>query len=249
MVTLAHTTSYDFETGLARLWFHGDLDMVSAAKIRSAMLKTLSEHPLAVIVNLDDLEILQELALLVLPALVHNREDVPILLCCDPISPTGIIVRAASLGGMLIYAHEREASAVLAKGRSSSKRAHVLLRPTPAAPAVARRLVVRLCEAWDLEIVTEVAELIISELVTNAVRHAGTDIEVTAAIGEHFLHLHVRDRSKQLPTLSGADGLQTAHRRGLQMVDRLSNGWGTTLTAYGKTVWATLRLTPPAPPR
>jgi anti-sigma regulatory factor (Ser/Thr protein kinase) len=250
VITLAHTTKYDFETGLARLAFHGDLDAASASHMRSTVLKMLSEHPLAVIVDLDDLQVLHELALLVLPALVNNRENVPILLHCDPLTPTGQVVRSAVLGGgMPIYAHEREAVTALARGRSSSKRAHVYLRSGPTAPAAARRLVVRLCEAWDLHELTELAELIISELVTNAVRHASTDLEVTSAIGEHHLHMHVRDRSKRLPTLSGADGMQAHHSRGLQLVDRLSNGWGTTLTPYGKTVWATLRLRPLSRPK
>jgi anti-sigma regulatory factor (Ser/Thr protein kinase) len=244
VIALAYTSNYDFETGLARITFHGDLDVAGASKMRSTVLKTLSEHPLAAIIDLDQLQILQELALLVLPALVQNRENVPILLYCDPLTPTGQVVRAVLRAGMPIYDHEQAALAALARGRSSAKRAHVHLRSAPAAPAAARRLVVKLCETWDLHQVVELAELLISELVTNAVRHAGTDIEVTAAVGEHFLHLHVRDRSKRLPTLSGSDGQQSHHNRGLQLIDRLSNGWGTTLTPYGKTVWATLRLRP-----
>ena len=244
MSTLVHTTRYDFETGLARLSFHGDLDVQGATRMRSAMLKALSEHPLAVIVDLGDLRVVYELALLVLPTLVRNHENVPILLHCDPETHTGRIVRAGLRTGMPVYDDEAEALAALARGRSSSKRAHAHLRPDGSAPIVARRLVAKLCQTWDYAELCPVAELLISELVTNAIRHAGTDIEVTAAIGDHFLHLHVRDRTKRLPMLSGTDSLQTHHSRGLKLVDRLSNGWGTTLAPYGKTVWVTLRLRP-----
>ncbi len=242
MTTLVHTTRYDFETGLARLSFHGDLDVAGAAKMRSAMLKTLSEHPLAAIVDLDDLRVVSELALLVFPALMRNHENIPILLHCDPKTDTGRVVRAALRTGMPVYDHETDALAALARGRSSSKRAHAHLRPDESAPIVARQLVAKLCQAWDHAELCPIAELLISELVTNAIRHAGTDIEVTAAIGEHFLHLHVRDRTKQLPVLSGSP--QAHHGRGLKLIDRLSNGWGTTLAPYGKTVWVTLRLRP-----
>jgi anti-sigma regulatory factor (Ser/Thr protein kinase) len=175
---------------------------------------------------------------------VHNHDEVPVLLCCDPASETGRAVRAALRTGIPVYDHEAQALEALARGRSSSKRAHAHLRPDSTAPVVARRLVAKLCKDWDLWEICPIAELIVSELVTNAVRHAGTDIEVTTAVGDHYLHIHARDRAKRLPALSGADSLQTHHSRGLKLVDRLANGWGTTIAPYGKTVWATLRLKP-----
>jgi len=102
---------------------------------------------------------------------------------------------------------------------------------------------------WKLPQLSGVAQLIISELVTNAIRHAGGDIEVTVALGEYYLHLYVRDRDRHIPRLFSADSIEPEYSRGMKLVDGLAAGWGTTPRPYGKSVWATLRLTAgPAPP-
>lgn len=243
MTALANTTDYDFGTGLIRLAFHGDLDRLGASHLRSAVLKALCEHPVAALVDLNQVTVVDELGLLVLLALIRRHSDIPVLVCARSRTPTGEAVRE-TLHGVSVFDSDQAAVQTLGGEGTSGRRAHVHLSPDTSAPVVARRLVVKVCQTWSLQHLTPIAELIISELVTNVVRHCGTDMEVTIAVGQSYLHLYVRDRTKRLPSLSSYDSMRIDHSRGLKLVDRLATGWGTTITPYGKTVWATLRLKP-----
>lgn len=95
---------------------------------------------------------------------------------------------------------------------------------------------------WGLPHLKGIAELIVSELVTNAVRHAGSDLEVTVALSDQYLHLFVRDRDLRIPRIFTADSPDPDHSRGMKLVDGLASAWGTTLRPYGKSVWATLDI-------
>jgi two-component sensor histidine kinase len=96
-------------------------------------------------------------------------------------------------------------------------------------------------------VLSAAAQIIVSELVTNAIRHAGTDLEVTIVRGRRELHLHVRDRSPRIPRLYSFDSHEPEHSRGLKLIDGLAASWGTTLRPYGKSVWATLPVMPGIP--
>lgn len=106
----------------------------------------------------------------------------------------------------------------------------------------ARNLVGTACRQWQLPAMVDDAALVVTELVANAVRHAGGPIQLQLALGEYFLHLAVRDGSadpprQMLPDLENVNG-----GRGLLLVDAVSAAWGSSPTEDGKTVWAALRL-------
>jgi anti-sigma regulatory factor (Ser/Thr protein kinase) len=87
--------------------------------------------------------------------------------------------------------------------------------------------------------------LVVSELVTNSARHAGTDIDLSIAWNLGALRLTVRDNSPSRPHQLPPD-LQT-HGRGLTIVTGLSRAFGALPTADGgKVVWAVLEA--PATP-
>src|ERR1700690_329460 len=77
--------------------------------------------------------------------------------------------------------------------------ARLELPGTPVAPSVARLFVRNLCQEWGAEAVCDVAELLSSELVTNAVVHGRTAVELEAAYDEasvpNELRIEVYDRS------------------------------------------------------
>lgn len=77
-------------------------------------------------------------------------------------------------------------------------------------------------------------------------QHAGTDILVRVARRGDYLHVSVRDGSPQPPRIGRTtdDGSPAERGRGLHLVDVYSTAWGSNVTADGKTVWATLRVTP-----
>jgi len=116
----------------------------------------------------------------------------------------------------------------------------VRLTAGPAAAAEARRQVrVAIC-AWDLPVDQDVAALLTSELVTNAIGHELTGIVVLAInCSCSELRVDVHDTSRALPTLVDAP-VDAETGRGLLLVSALSAEWGFYRTPAGKAVYFTL---------
>ncbi|QWZ09819.1 ATP-binding protein [Nocardioides panacis] len=84
------------------------------------------------------------------------------------------------------------------------------------------------------------ARLIVSELATNALMHAGTPFTVTLDVGDDAVLLRVTDGSAQLPVV-GEPGLDQSGGRGLGIVAALAGAWGVTSEpGGGKSVWASI---------
>ncbi|MCP9213505.1 SpoIIE family protein phosphatase [Streptomyces sp. NEAU-Y11] len=115
----------------------------------------------------------------------------------------------------------------------------------PAAPdAVAgvRAQAVRRLEEWGLEEQTFVSELVVSELVTNAVRYGGTPIRLRL-IRDRTLICEVSDGSNTAPHLRRAR-LFDEGGRGLMLVAQLTQHWGVRQTPVGKVIWCEQTLPP-----
>jgi anti-anti-sigma regulatory factor len=108
------------------------------------------------------------------------------------------------------------------------------------AASKARRLIDRTLAAWGLTVLRDPARLVITELVSNAVRHARTALEISVALQPDAIHLSVRDHNPAPPRLGGPVAPTVEGGRGLLVVDLLARAWGTTPTLDGKVVWATL---------
>jgi anti-sigma regulatory factor (Ser/Thr protein kinase) len=109
----------------------------------------------------------------------------------------------------------------------------------PAEPAVvadARAQAARQLAAWGLEEATFTTELIVSELLTNAIRHAEPPIRLRMIL-DCALSCEVSDGSSITPHLCCADRYDEGGR-GLLLVARLTERWGTRHTRTGKTIWA-----------
>lgn len=116
-------------------------------------------------------------------------------------------------------------------------------RGDPSEVAQARRLV-RQFLAGSSEDVVAVAQLLTSELVTNALRHGGGDIRVSLDCADGVLRVRVRDGSARHPAVrEHLAGRDADSGRGLLMVEKLATSWGSTpeLGSGGKTVWFRLR--------
>jgi anti-sigma regulatory factor (Ser/Thr protein kinase) len=82
----------------------------------------------------------------------------------------------------------------------------------------------------------DTAVLLVSELVTNTVVHAGTSVELVVCIQDRAgLRVEVADGSVQHPTIRHDPMASTG--RGLHLLDALADRWGVTARATGKTVW------------
>ena len=120
----------------------------------------------------------------------------------------------------------------------------VRLTAGPAAAGEARRQVQAAIRAWDIPVDPDVAVLLTSELVTNAIKHAVSGIvmlAITCSRGQ--LRVDVHDTSRALPMLIDA-AADTETGRGLMLVATLSAEWGFYRTPAGKAVYFTLATQP-----
>jgi anti-sigma regulatory factor (Ser/Thr protein kinase) len=103
-------------------------------------------------------------------------------------------------------------------------------------------LVVLLLPAAPSEELERDLELLISELVTNAIRHGGGVVEARLQVEGAYVRLTVRDRNPDPPDASGAADLDAEHGRGLAIVESVSARWGVDHDAAlpGKAVWLDL---------
>lgn len=131
------------------------------------------------------------------------------------------------------------AATIVAMNASSARSEKLSLASDPHSPELARRFLRRTLLAWDAEALEATAALVLSELVTNAVLHAGTDIEVSITLGDDALRLEVADRSTGRPRLRRY-GLDATTGRGLALVAAMSSAWGVTPRLDGKGVWCEL---------
>jgi anti-sigma regulatory factor (Ser/Thr protein kinase) len=121
-------------------------------------------------------------------------------------------------------------------------RNEVALPADPTAPRRARALLRAATQDWGLDDdLYEDAAMVVTELVANAVDHAGTGSTLTVDLDDRGLCVAVRDgRPDRAPRPRPVD--PTAPRgRGLQMIDALTASWGVVVHTDGKTVWAVLR--------
>lgn len=113
------------------------------------------------------------------------------------------------------------------------------LPPVPSSVPEARRLVRDLLRSVGRDDLEDAAALLVSEIVTNALLHAGTPINVAARLEEGRLRVEVRDGSVHLP-VPRRYASTAGTGRGLLMVEQLVDDWGVLRHADGKTVWFVL---------
>ncbi|KOV69343.1 ATP-binding protein [Streptomyces sp. MMG1121] len=101
----------------------------------------------------------------------------------------------------------------------------------------ARREVRELLRHWGKPGRSEIAELLTSELVTNALVHTDDDAVLTAVVEPAGLRVEVRDFVARRPELRGPETDDDTHGRGLLLVQSLADAWGVRPHGVGKSVW------------
>lgn len=131
-----------------------------------------------------------------------------------------------------------------------------LFAPTPDSVSDAREFLRGTSREWKVEALADVAILLVSELVTNAVVHAGSPLQVTVCISEGVLEIAVRDNDPRLPSRRRSDDQRRAvpsaetrmlaeeaeSGRGIVLVDALAEEWGVARLSSGKQVWFRLAV-------
>lgn len=106
----------------------------------------------------------------------------------------------------------------------------------PAAVAPVREAVTRRLAQWDLAELAFTTELLLSELITNAIRYASGPIQVRLLRDRHNLICEVSDASNTSPHLRRAATMDEGGR-GLFLVAQIAERWGTRYTKQGKIIW------------
>ncbi|MFF3846767.1 SpoIIE family protein phosphatase [Streptomyces sp. NPDC002328] len=127
------------------------------------------------------------------------------------------------------------------RGLPASKVATWDIPADPALVAPIRKQVVEQLDRWRLSEATFPAELVVSELVTNAIRYGARPIRLRLIHDAATLICEVSDNSHTAPHLRRAKTWDEGGR-GLLLVAQLTQRWGSRHTADGKTIWAELAL-------
>ncbi|MFJ5307290.1 ATP-binding protein [Streptomyces sp. NPDC088350] len=127
-----------------------------------------------------------------------------------------------------------------------------ILGPGKSSVRHARELVRKRLAEYGLQSLVDIAELLVSELATNAVMHAGGRYRLTLSLGIGILRCEVADERRHLPRplhrqpdSDENPDADSENGRGLFLVDALAHRWGSRLVEEGKEVWFELRLDTP----
>ncbi|WP_112469793.1 ATP-binding SpoIIE family protein phosphatase [Streptomyces triticisoli] len=120
-------------------------------------------------------------------------------------------------------------------GIAPSDVAYWSLEPEDSAPGRARRLARQALDRWGLQELTDSVELLVSEVVTNAVRYASRPVTLRL-LRTDVLRCEVGDDVPQLPRMRQARATDEGGR-GLYLVNKLARRWGATRLSTGKVVW------------
>ena len=119
----------------------------------------------------------------------------------------------------------------------------VMLQAAPGSAAVARRFVGKTLAEWGHQGHLDTACLLVSEIVTNALRHAHAPLDLRLHLTSREIITEITDDSTHLPYRHLPDP-DDEGGRGLMLVDALAADWGTRPADTGKTVWFTIPLEP-----
>ncbi|MDI5964451.1 SpoIIE family protein phosphatase [Streptantibioticus silvisoli] len=151
----------------------------------------------------------------------------------------------AVLAGLLPQPPEDDVALLIARSRALDPAAVATydFPPDPAAVAAARNLTAGRLAVWGLDELAFTTEIVVSELITNAIRHASGPLRLRLILAETLI-VEVSDRSSTFPQLRRAR-TDDEGGRGLMLVARLSRRWGTRPTDSGKVIWADQSLPDP----
>ncbi|HEV2637793.1 MAG TPA: PAS domain S-box protein [Actinocrinis sp.] len=123
----------------------------------------------------------------------------------------------------------------------SLARASVELASEPGAVRVGRQFVVSRLQEWGCAALSDTARLLVSEVLTNAVRHGIGPINLRLRRNDRDLTIEVTDRATIVPHPRQAEE-EDESGRGLLLVEALTDHWGTRPTEDGKSVWFSLAI-------
>jgi anti-anti-sigma regulatory factor len=227
------------------LRLQGPLDLATATDVRSTLNKLLADQPAAIIVDLAGLVVVDDLAVLVFAGVARQAMVWPScqIVLHGATAETRQALDRMALSRQMVICRDRQEALDRAAGSPVPPRLTERLPPIAEAARLARWLVTDACRRWGLSNVSDAAEIVVTELVGNAVRHAAPPIDLSLARRGRYLYIGVRDCSPEAARRLTVEE-PAGYGRGLLVVDAFATAWGSAPNADGKVVWATLRAYP-----
>ncbi|MEU5567265.1 ATP-binding protein [Micromonospora musae] len=216
----------------------GTLDLTTMRSVYRRLDACLAAQPDALVVDLGAVAVRDRLALAVFAATFRRAEEwpaVPVVLCAPPPNTTRWLAETTAC--RVLPVRQDCAEATRAAGAAAAPRLRARLEPVAEACRRARELVVDACARWQLPEAAGPASVVLSELVGNVVRHAGTPMQVTLTLRRPYLHIAVVDGSRRGVRARVPDA-RSEGGRGLLLVRQLAKRWGCVPAGNGKAVWA-----------
>ncbi|WSK91903.1 SpoIIE family protein phosphatase [Streptomyces sp. NBC_01278] len=123
-------------------------------------------------------------------------------------------------------------------------RTHSTVWRVPNAVQHARRFAARTLRSWGVQEELDVALLVVSELVTNAIAHTQGEVRLDLTLSADRLRIAVNDASPRSPVKPAAVDWSATGGRGLLIVEATTVSWGAVPLSSGKQVWAEVALAP-----
>jgi anti-anti-sigma regulatory factor len=240
------TSRLDHRFPIAVVHLRGGLTPETAEAVRTGVLEALVEEPTSVIVDLAGLTAVDDLALPVFAGAAGQAAHWPgarLLLCGAPPALAAALARTAVVRDLPLHPSFQAALADAA-AEPVPQRLRQRLEPTVHAPRAGRELAASACARWGLSGSSVPAEILTSELVTNAVRHARTVLDLRITLRDEQLRVSVQDRAADRLARMETPGEADDHGRGLLIVDAVATAWGNLPVPDGKVVWASLWVAP-----
>jgi anti-sigma regulatory factor (Ser/Thr protein kinase) len=221
--------------GIELLSARGPITPRDAAHLRAAVDTALAVEPRAVVLDLTAVTSLSAEAQEQLGAVARDGRGWPrpaVLVCAAPDA-------SWSLHGVPVMRDRAEALRHV-DDRPTRRRERVPVEHSAAGPAQARAAVRRCSSSLGVDDVSDDLALLVSEMVTNAVRHAAPPVSLEVEVDEADVVVAVHDGSPSRPRARVA-GDEDEDGRGMVLVDLLSAEHGVRPEPPGKAVWVRLR--------
>jgi signal transduction histidine kinase len=235
-----HAVSRDPDSGVSTIVVWGPFQTGYPTRLNGLVRQCLSDRPRAILLDLLGVTSLDGQLPIVLTVLNRSvaRDGARLVVSAGP-----------NVMSILTHTARRELS--LYGTRDEAQRMALLalpptmmwwsLRAATKAGEYTSTAVSEACLAWNIPDARDKLGLIASELVANALEHAGSPVEVSLSLQQGYVHLRVRDNSRDHPVVRPHAG---ARGRGMRVVEDSATTWGVTDRTDGKVVWAVLQVAP-----
>jgi CheY-like chemotaxis protein/anti-sigma regulatory factor (Ser/Thr protein kinase) len=204
----------------------------AAARLQPAVI--LLDLDMPVVSGVEALPLLREAApdakVVVLSALPRGSME-PV---CRSAGSTGFIEKG--IGSRKLVRELIEVLGLLETVERALASSRLVVEDSLQSPRVARRFVDQTLSDWGHRTDRDLIELIVSELVTNAVTHARSSADVAVILRADAIRIEVGDANEVHPTPQQSPPDATSGR-GLDLVERVAAAWGVMARAGGKVVW------------